>query len=61
VRLIVDGQAVAAADGRTFDRLSPVTGAVATTATAASLADVETVVESAARAFIGWSQTGPNA
>jgi acyl-CoA reductase-like NAD-dependent aldehyde dehydrogenase len=58
--LLVDAQAVEAAGGRTFDRLNPMTGAVATTAAAASLVDVETVVGAAARAFVGWSQTGPN-
>jgi hypothetical protein len=37
--LLVDGRAVGAADGRRFDRLNPMTGAIATVASAAGLAD----------------------
>ncbi|HVC62861.1 MAG TPA: aldehyde dehydrogenase family protein, partial [Acetobacteraceae bacterium] len=58
---IIDGAPVAAADGGTFERYDPVTGAIATKAAAASLADVDKVVASATRAFTSWSETGPNA
>jgi acyl-CoA reductase-like NAD-dependent aldehyde dehydrogenase len=46
---------------RTFDRLNPVTGEVATTASAASVADANAAVEAAAAAFPAWSALGPNA
>ncbi len=60
IGFIIDGEAVDAASGATFDRKDPVTGAVATTAAAAGLADVEAVVASAAKAFESWSETGPS-
>jgi acyl-CoA reductase-like NAD-dependent aldehyde dehydrogenase len=47
--------------GRTFDRLNPITGAVATTASAATVADANAAVEAAAAAFPLWSALGPNA
>ncbi|MCX5496059.1 aldehyde dehydrogenase [Kaistia dalseonensis] len=59
IGFIIDGEAADAASGATFDRKDPVTGAVATSAAAASLADVGTVVASAAKAFESWSETGP--
>ena len=46
---------------RTFERLNPVTGAVATTAPAASVEDANAAVEAAAAAFPAWSALGPNA
>ncbi|HEX8382026.1 MAG TPA: aldehyde dehydrogenase [Sphingomonas sp.] len=47
--------------GRTFDRVNPITGAVATTAAAATVADANVAVEAAAAAFPAWSALGPNA
>jgi acyl-CoA reductase-like NAD-dependent aldehyde dehydrogenase len=47
--------------GRTFDRVNPITGAVATTASAATVADANAAVEAAAAAFPAWSAQGPNA
>jgi benzaldehyde dehydrogenase (NAD) len=47
--------------GATFDRLNPVTGEVATTAPAATVADANAAVEAAAAAFPIWSAMGPNA
>jgi acyl-CoA reductase-like NAD-dependent aldehyde dehydrogenase len=47
--------------GRTFDRVNPVTGIVATTAPAATVADANAAVEAAAAAFPAWSALGPNA
>ncbi|MEG3179611.1 aldehyde dehydrogenase [Sphingomonas sp. LT1P40] len=49
------------APGRTFDRINPVTGEVATTANAASIDDANAAVEAAAAAFPAWSALGPNA
>ena len=45
----------------TFDRINPVTGAVATTAPAATVADADAAVAAAAAAFPAWSALGPNA
>jgi vanillin dehydrogenase len=60
VSFIVDGTAVPAEGGATFDRKDPMTGKVATQAAAAALADVEKVVAAAAKAFEAWSETGPS-
>jgi len=45
----------------TFDRLDPVTGAVASTSAAMTPADALAVVDKAQVAFAGWSAQGPNA
>jgi len=60
IGMLLDGASAPAVSGATFDRIDPVTGEVATRAAAAGREDVETVVASAARAFPGWSATGPN-
>lgn len=49
------------APGKTFTRLNPVTGAVATTAKAATAEDANAAAEAAAAAFPVWSALGPNA
>ena len=46
---------------RTFDRINPLTGDIATTARAATVADANAVVDAAAAAFVVWSSLGPNA
>lgn len=46
---------------KTFDRLNPVTGAVATTAEAFGPTQANAAVEAAAAAFPAWSALGPNA
>lgn len=48
-------------EARTFERLNPVTGDVATRAPAASVADAEAACDAAAAAFPIWSAMGPNA
>ncbi|WP_284774826.1 aldehyde dehydrogenase [Agrobacterium sp. lyk4-40-TYG-31] len=60
VALLIDGKDQKAEGGRTFDRLDPVTGTMAAQAAAASTADAERAVASAAKAFETWSKTGPN-
>lgn len=60
IAMIVDGAACAAEGGATFERHDPMTGKVATRAAAATLADVERIVATAAKAFETWSQTGPS-
>jgi acyl-CoA reductase-like NAD-dependent aldehyde dehydrogenase len=59
IGLLIDGEARAAARGATFTRLDPFTGKVATTAAAASVADVNAAIDAAADAFPAWSKTGP--
>ena len=49
------------ASAATFDRMNPVTGAVATTAEAFGPAEANAAVEAAAAAFPAWSALGPNA
>ncbi|WP_439573523.1 aldehyde dehydrogenase [Phreatobacter sp.] len=60
VNLMIDSREIGAADGRTFDRLDPLTGAVATRAAAATVADAVAAVDAAQAAFPAWSETGPN-
>ncbi|MBX9991145.1 MAG: aldehyde dehydrogenase family protein [Phreatobacter oligotrophus] len=60
VNLMIDARELGAADGRTFDRLDPVTGQVATRAAAATVSDAVAAVDAAAAAFPAWSALGPN-
>ncbi|MBW1880855.1 MAG: aldehyde dehydrogenase family protein, partial [Deltaproteobacteria bacterium] len=56
------GNAPAPAEGsRTFDRMDPLTGEVATRAAAASVADARAAVDAAAAAFPAWAALGPGA
>ncbi|GAB1381415.1 aldehyde dehydrogenase [Pararhodobacter aggregans] len=59
--MLIDGAYVQAEGGRSFSRLDPVTGDVATEAPAASVADALRAVDAAARAFPGWAATSPAA
>ncbi len=59
VNLMIGDREPAAADGRTFERIDPVTGEIATRAAAATIADAVAAAEAAARAFAAWSATGP--
>ncbi|WP_417264157.1 aldehyde dehydrogenase family protein, partial [Celeribacter sp.] len=59
--LLIGGTDVAAAGAKTYDRIDPVTGDVATVAAAASVADALKAVASAEAAFAAWSATGPEA
>ncbi len=57
--MLINGLAVSAEGGATFERRNPLDGSIATRAPAASEADAVAAVESAAEAFKTWSQTGP--
>ena len=61
LKMIVDGEQVEAADGRTFDVVSPVTGAAIARVPTGGREDVDRAVAAAQRAFDGewhtWSQT----
>lgn len=59
--LLIGGKTRPAADGRTFTRLNPLTGDVASIAAAASVDDAREAADSAAAALPAWSETGPNA
>ena len=60
-QLLIGGASVAAKNGATFERRSPITGEVVTRAAAASADDARAACDAAAKAFPGWSATGPNA
>lgn len=59
-KLIIDNKHVGAVDGGTYTRVSPTSGVVVTTASAAKAADAVKAVESAHAAFKSWSQTAPS-
>ena len=59
-QLIIDNLGRDAQGGRTFQRLNPVTGDLVTEGAAASAEDALDAVESASRAFVSWSVTGPS-
>ena len=56
---LINGEAAPASANRTFTRRDPVTGEIASTAAAASVADALNAVAAAAAAFPAWSQTPP--
>src|SRR5690554_7914883 len=60
LQLLINDQAVAAAEGATFERHNPVTGEVATRAAAASVADANAAGEAAKAAFPEWAALGPS-
>ncbi|TDP74875.1 acyl-CoA reductase-like NAD-dependent aldehyde dehydrogenase [Roseateles toxinivorans] len=57
--MLIQGLAVSAEGGRTFERRNPLDGSVASRAPAASTADACAAADAAQAAFAGWSQTGP--
>lgn len=59
VQLLIHGQALDASDQGTFERISPIDGQIASTAAAATLADVDRAIESAQQAFAIWSKLSP--
>lgn len=59
VKLLIDGQMRDAEGQKTFTRMNPITGEVASVAAAAQPADVQAALESAEKAFLTWSKLGP--
>ena len=57
--LLINGASARAADGRVFERRSPVTGEAVTSAAAAGVADAERAAAAAAAAFPEWSAVPP--
>jgi acyl-CoA reductase-like NAD-dependent aldehyde dehydrogenase len=58
-KLIIADRDVSASGERTFDRLDPMTGAIATRAAAASVGDAHKAADAAAAAFPEWSSVSP--
>ena len=61
IKLQIGGKDMAANSGATFERKSPITGAVVSTCAAASAADARAACDAAAKACPAWSALGPNA
>jgi acyl-CoA reductase-like NAD-dependent aldehyde dehydrogenase/ABC-type branched-subunit amino acid transport system ATPase component len=60
LNLLINGLAVSAERGATFERRNPLDSSVASRAPAASTGDAVLAVEAAAEAFRTWRSTGPN-
>ncbi len=61
VELLIGGEDRPATDGAVFERVNPISGAVATRSAAASPEDASAAADAAQAAFPAWSQMGPNA
>ncbi|MEO8754341.1 MAG: aldehyde dehydrogenase [Casimicrobiaceae bacterium] len=61
VKLLIGGANVDAKSGASFERKSPITGAVVTRAAAAGVEDARAAVEAARKALPAWAATSPNA
>ncbi len=57
--LVIDGERVPAAEGRTFESVNPATGEVFRTVAEAGAEDADRAVRAAARAFDDWGQRTP--
>ncbi|MFC3608885.1 aldehyde dehydrogenase [Stutzerimonas tarimensis] len=58
-QLLIDNAKQGALGGKTVQRIDPVTSKVVSTAAACSVEDAKRLANSSARAFRGWSRTGP--
>ncbi|HEX8049316.1 aldehyde dehydrogenase [Rhizobium sp.] len=59
ISLLINGLDRPAASGRTYHRIDPFTGELATRSAAAGLDDVTAAIDAASAAFPAWSKTGP--
>lgn len=59
--LLINGENRSASNGAYFERISPLTGQVASKNAAATVEDAQAAVEAAAAAFPSWSALGPTA
>jgi betaine-aldehyde dehydrogenase len=59
LRNLIDGEAVAAAEGATEEVVNPATGEALATAPLSGKADVDSAVAAARKAFAGWAATPP--
>jgi succinate-semialdehyde dehydrogenase / glutarate-semialdehyde dehydrogenase len=55
--MFIDGQAVAAADGRTMDVTNPATGSIISQVPMGGVVDADVAIQAAARAFESWRKT----
>ncbi|MFL9985992.1 aldehyde dehydrogenase [Paraburkholderia sediminicola] len=60
ISMLINGAAVQASNGATFERRNPLDGEVATRAPAATVADAVAAADAAAVAFPAWSALGPS-
>ncbi|MGZ2485103.1 acyl-CoA reductase-like NAD-dependent aldehyde dehydrogenase [Rhizobium pisi] len=60
ISLLINGVDRPAASGRTYDRVDPFTGELASRAAAAGSDDVTAAIDAASAAFPAWSKTGPS-
>ncbi|MFM0012910.1 aldehyde dehydrogenase [Paraburkholderia sediminicola] len=60
ISMLINGAAVQASNGATFERRNPLDGEVATRAPAATVADALAAADAAAVAFPAWSALGPS-
>ncbi|MEA3084105.1 MAG: benzaldehyde dehydrogenase [Paraburkholderia sp.] len=60
ISMLINGAAVQASNGATFERRNPLDGEVATRAPAATVADAIAAADAAAAAFPAWSAMGPS-
>jgi acyl-CoA reductase-like NAD-dependent aldehyde dehydrogenase/ABC-type branched-subunit amino acid transport system ATPase component len=58
--MLINGLAVSAEGGATFERRNPLDGSIATRAPAATEGDATAAADAAAEAFKTWSRTGPS-
>ena len=61
IKLLIGGVDIDAKGDATFERKSPITGAVVSRAAAASVDDARAACDAAAKAFPAWAALGPNA
>ncbi len=59
VQLLIHGKSLDSSSGKSFERISPIDGSVASISAAASVEDVDQAIESAHRAFKTWSTLAP--
>jgi acyl-CoA reductase-like NAD-dependent aldehyde dehydrogenase len=59
VQLVIDNQKLDASNGKTFQRVDPLTAATVSVGAACSVEDAIRAAESSQRAFGAWSRTGP--
>ncbi|WFU12873.1 aldehyde dehydrogenase (plasmid) [Rhizobium sp. CB3090] len=60
INLLIGDREVPASNGKTFDRMDPLSKEIATRAPAATLEDSDAAIAAAGAAFASWSELGPN-
>ncbi|MFT4192978.1 MAG: aldehyde dehydrogenase [Comamonas sp.] len=60
IKMLINGERLAARNGATFERRNPLDGQVATVAPAATAEDARAAIQAAAAAFPAWAAFGPS-